>query len=486
MTTMRTLRLVVEHEIRLLLADRTLWLVSGLFFALVGYGLFNGMEQAALKERALASVLEAQAQGEASRRALLHRILNEGVVPDPFGNPTDPSAMGGGYGSRYAFMPISPLAPLAFGQSDLRPDYYKVTNRSKINFIYETEIENPWNLLSGHFDLSFVIVYIFPLLIFALSYNFLSAEREHGTLKMVMSQSLGLPVLVVGKIAVRAAALLIWAVVVPLAALTMLRPEARSAAYAWPLLAWASFVVAYGGIWFALAFAVNAFGRSSAANALILIGSWILCVLVAPVLLNVAVSMASPAPSRTELATRTRLVTAEALDRNAALLSADYQYIDNPELLRPKDGKILIAGRMRGTYLLEKEVDRALEGLLAAFSTQLAGQERLVNRYGALSPAVVTYQGLTALAGTGVRRHLHFQQQIDAFHRAWREFFEPKILNGIAVSETDLDRMPAFVWTDEDPAVVRAGAATGVLQLLVSAAALAALGIWRLRRYSVV
>ena len=486
MTTMRTLRLVVEHEARLLLADRTLWLVSGLFFALVGYGLFNGMEQAALKERALASVLQAQAQGETSRRALLKGILHEGVIPDPFGNPADPSAMGGGYGSRYAFMPISPLAPLAFGQSDVRPDYYKVTNRSKINFIYETEIENPWNLLSGHFDLSFVIVYIFPLLIFALSYNFLSAEREHGTLKMVMSQSLGLPVLVVGKIAVRAAALLLWAVVVPLAALTMLRPEARSAAYAWPLLAWAAFVVAYGGIWFALAFAVNAFGRSSATNALILIGSWILCVLVAPVLLNVAVSVASPAPSRTELATRTRLVTAEALERNAALLSADYQYIDNPELLRPKDGKIAVAGRMRGTYLLEKEVDRALEGLLDAFNLQLAGQERLVNRYGALSPAVVTYQGLTLLAGTGVRRHLHFQRQIDAFHRAWRDFFEPKILNGIAVSEADLDRMPAFVWTEEDPAAVQAAAVTGLLQLLVPAAALAAFGVWRLRRYSVV
>src|SRR5687768_6163692 len=167
-------------------------------------------------------------------------------------------------------------------------------------------------------------------------------------------------------------------------------------------------------------------------------------------------------------------------------LGSYLQLLYNPELLRPKDGKILVAGRMRGTYLLEKEVDRALEGVLAAFNIQLSGQERLVNRYGALSPAVVTYQGLTALAGTGVRRHLHFQRQIDAFHRAWRDFFEPKILNGIAVSETDLDRMPAFVWTDEDPAVVRTAAATGLLQLLVPAATLAALGVWRLRRYSVV
>jgi ABC-2 type transport system permease protein len=457
MTVFRTIRLVAAHEVRLLFADRTLGVVSALFLLLVAYGLFNGMRQAGLKEGTLASVLEAETSDDTARRALLDRITNHGEIPDPFGNPADPSSIGGG--GRYAFMPISPLAPLAFGQSDVRPDYYKVTNRSKINFIYDTEIENPWNLLSGHFDLAFVVVYLFPLLIFALSYNFLSAEREHGTLKMLLSQSVSLPPIVAGKIAVRAAALLVWAVVLPLVALSILRPDVRSAEYAWALVA---------------------------TNALILIGTWIVCVLVAPVVLNVAVSTASPAPSRTELATRTRLVTAEALTRNAALLSADYQYVDNREVLRPKDGKIVVAGRVRGSYLMEKEVDRQLEGLLEAFNSQLAGQQRLVTRYGALSPAIVTYEGLTALAGTGIRRHLHFQREIDAFHRAWREFFDPKILNGIAIAPADLDRVPRFHWREEDPAVVRAGIATGLLQLLVPAAALAVLGAWRLRRYAVV
>jgi ABC-2 type transport system permease protein len=484
MTALRTVRLVAAHEVRLLFADRTLWAVSALFLLLVAFGLFNGMRQAEIKEAALASVLQAETRGEASRRALLDRITNGGEIPGPFGNPADPSSIAGD--GRYAFMPISPLAPLAFGQSDVRPDYYRVTNRSKINFIYDTEIENPWNLLSGHFDLAFVVVYLFPLLIFALSYNFLSAEREHGTLKMVLSQSASLPRIVAGKIAVRAAALLVWAVVVPLVALSILRPDVRAADSAWTLVAWAGFVVAYGAIWFALAFAVNAYGRSSATNALILIGAWIVCVLVAPVVLNVAVSTVSPAPSRTELATRTRLVTADALTRNAGLLSADYQYVDNPEVLRPKNGRIVVAGRIRGSYLMEKEVDREIEGLLESFNIQLAGQQRLVTRYGALSPAIVTYEALTALAGTGIRRHLHFQREIDAFHRTWREFFDPKILNGIAIAPADLDRLPRFEWKEEDSVVVRAGIATGLLQLLIPASALAALGAWRLRRYAVV
>ena len=483
---LKTVALIARHEVRLLLADRTLWLVSTLFVVIIGYGVFNGVTQARLKEEALASVLAAQARGEVAKRTVLNQILNEGLVPDPFANPADPSSLGGGYGARYAYMPISPLAPLAFGQSDIRPDYYKVTNRSRINFLTETEIENPWNLLSGHFDLSFVVVYLFPLLIFTLSYNFLSSEREHGTLRLVLSQPIGLAALAAGKVGVRAAALLLWALAVPLLALTIFRPEMRSSTYTWPLLGWAALIVAYAAFWFALALAVNAFGRSSATNALALVGIWIACVLVMPVLLNVIVSFASPVPSRTELATRTRVVTGEALTRYASLLNADYKYIENPELLRPRNGRIEIAGRMRGTYLMERDVDEQLDGLLASFDRQLANQQRMVSRYGVVSPAIVAYEGLTAVAGTGVGRHLHFQQQIAEYHRTWRQFFEPKILDGIAVSLEDLDRLPSFAWREEDPGTVRGRVLAGVLQLLIPAVALSALGVWRLRRYSVV
>jgi ABC-2 type transport system permease protein len=461
MRALRTWRLVFVHEGRVLLADRTLWVAWGLFLLLVGFALFNGLEQARLKADALATVLAAQEKGEADRRQFLERIWAGEAVPGQFDNPADPSAMGGGYGARYAYMPISPLAPLAFGQSDLLADYYQVTTSSKIAFIDDMEIENPWNLLSGHFDMSFVVIYLLPLLIFAISYNFLSAEREQGTLRLLLSQPLGLSSLVTGKIAVRAVALLTAAAIVPLAALAAMSPDVRSALDFWTLASWAGIVIAYGVLWFTLAIAVNAFGLSSAANALILIGTWIVTVLVAPVLLNLAVSMASPAPSRTELATRTRLVTMAGLNRHAELLATDYnQDTSAPGLLVPKDGRIQVAARLRGNYLLERDVDRDLEALLESFRTQLAGQQRLVALYGWLSPAAVAYEGLTALAGTGLRRHLHFQRQIDDFHRVWRAFFEPRSL-------------------------VRSGVLTALIQLLVPAAALLVLGLWRLRRYSV-
>ncbi|MRT32470.1 DUF3526 domain-containing protein, partial [Xylella fastidiosa subsp. multiplex] len=73
-------------------------------------------------------------------------------------------------------------------------------------------------------------------------------------------------------------------------------------------------------------------------------------------------------------------------------------------------------------------------------------------------PAAVAYEGITALAGTGQRRHAHFMKQIDAHHQAWKDFFLPRIEAGRAIAPEDFAAMPAFRWQEEDAATVRAQA----------------------------
>jgi ABC-2 type transport system permease protein len=483
---MRSFALVFLHEGRVLFADRTLWIVALLFVALVGYGLYNGALETDNRAAAIERIRQADDGRDAVRHEQLRNIMAGTELPDPFANPTDPSSMGGGYGARHAIMPNLRLAPLAFGQADLLPSYYRVDNGSRIEFIYDTEIENPWNLLSGHFDLAFVVTYLVPLLIFALSYNFLSGDREQGTLRMLLAQPVGLAGVVAGKLGVRLTVVFVCAVLLPVVALLAARPEVRAARELVSLGSWAAIVSAYVVFWFSLVLAVNAFGRSSAANALTLIGCWVVLVLVAPVVMNLAVSLASPTPSRTELATRTRVVTAETLNRYNELYGTDYEYTSDPALLVPKDGKIQVAPRLRAFYLADRDVDRDLDALLGEFESQLAGQQALVGSYGFLSPAVSVYEGITTLAGTGLRRHQHFQNLIGAFHRDWKAFFEPKILEGIAIGEDDLQRLPRFAWIEEDPGVARDEVARRLLQVALPALLLAALGAWRLRRYAIV
>ncbi len=481
----RRLGLVMRQELRLLLAERTLWLAGLLFLLLIGYALANGIGQTTARDQAQAALAQNDSQTRAAQLARLQRIMDGREPGTPFGNPANPEHMGGDFGAHHVWMPSAPLAPIALGQTDLFPSQFKVGYQSKVGFIHNNDIENPWHLLSGHFDLAFVIVYLLPLLIFALSYNLLSAERESGTLRLLLSQPLALGTLLLGKVGVRAGVLLGLAVLVPagvlLAARTGATLQAGGAAWWWVLL-----VGAYALFWFALVVAVNAFGRSSASNAMVLVIGWVLLVLVAPVLLNLAVTQASPSPSRAELATRIRVVTAEAMARNAKLLATDYQHVGKPEMLQPKDGKIALAGRAMANYRIERQVDEAIQPELDRFDIQQARQQALVARYAAVSPAAVAYEAITGLAGSGQRRYAHFMQQVDAYHGAWKRFFFPRIDAGIAIAPADFAALPAYVWQEEDAALVGRMARLAILQLLAPALALLLLGGWRLRRYSVV
>jgi ABC-2 type transport system permease protein len=479
-------RLVFMHEARVLIADRTLPLVLTLFALLLGYATYNGIVETRARDITIASILAKQNERHAANLDQLQRINAGTETPVPFSNAADPSNIGSGLGGRFAYVPTTALAPMAFGQSDMIPNYYQITYRSRVNFMYDSEIENPWNLLNGRFDVAFVMVYLLPLFIFAISYNLLSAEREQGTLRMLLSQPITLTGLVLAKVSVRASVILACAILVPVTALLISRPETREAASLAQLAAWIVLVCAYGMFWFAVAVIANAFSRSSAANALTLVGSWVVLVLILPVLLNLAASVVSPAPSRTELATQTRLITVDGLRRYQQLFSADYGYSDKPDSLLPKDGRFEVQSRPKAAFMLQRDVEAEIQRLLDRFDTLLEGQQALVDRWGFVSPAIIVHEGLAALAGNSSQRYLHFQRQVATFHAAWKQFFEPKILKGQAMTEADFASMPAWTWREEAQRRQASDLLVRTLQILALVLVVAGIGSWRLKASSAV
>ncbi|KAG1252335.1 hypothetical protein G6F65_017966 [Rhizopus arrhizus] len=160
--------------------------------------------------------------------------------------------------------------------------------------------------------------------------------------------------------------------------------------------------------------------------------------------------------------------------------------MDKPDALMPRDGTIHISGRPLGQARVERQVDDTMAPELARFEAQLKRQQALVARYSVLSPSAVAYEGITALAGTGPRRHAHFMAQIDTYHQAWKAFFLPRIEHGRAITAADFSAMPAFHWQEENRGDVRTQALRAMLQLLTPALLLLGLAAWRLRRYRVV
>lgn len=485
MNRLRTFRLVVRHEMRTLIADRSLALVCGLLIAMIIYAFYNGMAATDGRDRAVAAVLASERQTATTNIATLRRIEAGRQVPGPFANPANPGTIGGGGAGRYAVVPTAALGPVAIGQADMIPNYYSIGYRSKVSFMYDSEIENPWNLLNGHFDLAFLMVFLLPLLTFSLSYNLLSSEREGGTLKILLSQPLDLATLLAGKVVLRAAFVVGVATIVPVVLLLVFRSEAGGADQVAALALWAGLVAAYCLFWLALAFLVNSFGRSSAFNALALIASWTIIVLVAPVLLNLAVGIARPAPSRTELTSRTRAIQADNLRRYDKLFHGDYNYVAKPDALLAKNGRIEMPPRTRATFLADRDMDARIDVLLKRFDEQLRAQQLLVDRFGPISPAVAAYEGFSSLAGNGSRRYLAFKGQVDSFHDRWRAYFVPRILGGIAMSEEDLRSLPRWSWRELPSSETSADAIWRIGLLFCLTVLLLAAGLLTLRRYTI-
>ena len=86
--------------------------------------------------------------------------------------------------------PIS-TAIFNIGQSDVFTYYYNFKVQSFIMQLFkQTEISNPLRSLVGHFDVTFWVVYLLPLLALLLCFNTLSAETDSGNWKLVQSQGI--------------------------------------------------------------------------------------------------------------------------------------------------------------------------------------------------------------------------------------------------------------------------------------------------------
>lgn len=361
-------------------------------------------------------------------------------------------------------------------------NYFKVSVGSKQTFTTNDEIENPHNLLTGSFDLAFVLVYLFPLVILALSFNLLSQEKEQGTLALTLSQPLDIRSLVFGKVAVRFFLTVFLAVVFALLGAVLSGVDLLAEGSAWHILCWILATALYGAFWFGLAALVNSFGKNSATNALTLAGVWLLLVLIVPALLNIITTTLYPIPSRVEIIQATRRAAEDADARSGQLLS---KYLTDHPDLTPTDTKAEFGEYFSRIIVATMDAEKQTQPVLDDFNRQLANRHQLVNRFRFISPAVVMQETFNDLAGTGQPRYADFTKQTDEYHQAWRGFFYPRILRQDSIKPDDYAAIPRFNYNSELFEAVWNRVFIGLNGLLVPTLLVFALALVNLRRYSV-
>ncbi len=331
---------LMKYDWRNLSADRAPLAVAVVLGAAIAYGAFNGSEWIRFQKRAISEALAEEGERFDRIRGEIPKIDSSEKIVTAFADPWQPQSFGRNMGTRYAVMPPAPLGALAIGQSDLYPYYFRVSTNSKETFLNNDEVENPVHLLAGRFDLA--------------------------------SQPVSLRRVVMAKVLLRAAFVAALAVLLSVVGVIIGGAD-LSAEGTWPrLFVWAAVTAVYGAFWFALAIAVNAMGRGSATNAMMLAGAWLLFVIVIPSVLNVAIKAAYPVPSRVELIQAIRVAGDESTRQGSKLLARYLE--DHPELAPPSNGP---GGPPDfGTLLVavNEATERKVQPVLAEFDAQLASR----------------------------------------------------------------------------------------------------------------
>ncbi|MCG8323325.1 MAG: ABC transporter permease subunit [Cytophagales bacterium] len=171
------------------------------------------------------------------------------------------------------------FSSFSIGQKDNYPYYKKISFGNNVYDVEVSEIQNPDKLQVGNFDLSFMFIYLAPLLIIALGYNALSGEEDNNTirlLKMQVSESK----IIAGKLLFLFAILTIAATVASFTGFYL--NDMNIHEHGSKLIVWLLISYSYFFFWIGIVAFVISFKANSSINALVLGSIWIISLLLVP------------------------------------------------------------------------------------------------------------------------------------------------------------------------------------------------------------
>lgn len=336
------------------------------------------------------------------------------------------------YYVRFAFINApNQLSALSIGQRDVNAGIQSVTIRNLEAQRYDTDLSNPANLVSGNLDLGFVIIYLFPLMIIAITFNLLSEEEERGTWHMVVVQSKSAVSFLLQKLSARAISIFGALLLLFVFAVACLSLAIDASVVAFVIIS-----LLYLLFWFALSFVVISFRRSSSFNALTLLALWVLLAILLPAAVNNFVSGRYPVPEAlsTLIKQRDGYHKQWDMDRKGTM-ERFYSHYPQFRHYGVPQGEFSYAWY----YAMQQMGDDESREESRAMHEKIMMREKISRKLAMVNPAMHTQMVFNDLAGTGLQDHLDFLEQTAAFHEKMRLYFYPRIFGNAPVAGEEWD-----------------------------------------------
>ena len=329
----------------------------------------------------------------------------------------------------------------SIGQRDVNPYNIKVNLLTLEGQLYNSELNNPKNQLFGNFDMSFVIVFLFPLVIIALCHNLISSDRESGIESLLSSQPVEAWKIYWLRLGLRFGAVsLLMIVLVTLCCLVIGAPfDGRFA-----LAIVVSLV--YFLFWFGLSAIVISLARTTTFNALLLLGIWIFMVMLAPALLSSAITIAYPVSEAMETTVSQREGYHEKWDKPKSVTMNEF-YKKYPQF---KDVDIPEDKFTWGWYYAMQEMgDFESKDASTRYRNKLADRRNAARMASWLLPSINTQLQFNDISNTGIKSHLEYLDSVREFHQKVRNTYYPHIFKDAKLSDVDLYKSPKHSFKNE-------------------------------------
>ena len=261
-------------------------------------------------------------------------------------------------------------------------------------------------------DWVFIITYLLSFIPLLFTFDALSGERESGTLRLCLANSISRPALLVGKFLGTLIAVLIPFYFAILLNLTVISLDSwtQLGAADWGRLGMITLIASgYASIFIAVGLMVSARTRDSRVSLVVLLIVWVALVVFMPSTLGtLAIKWMSPV----QTAHQREMAKRSALEQiNADFYEQIYERMRNKQKVGMEDRAELVNKDVEIRERLNREHLRA----------QLAQVQRarMVTRF---SPAAIVQYALESMAGTGLNRHLQFLEGVHLHIRQFRNF----------------------------------------------------------------
>ncbi len=339
------------------------------------------------------------------------------------------------------------MAALSFGQRDIHKFAQQITNGSYFYEKYATgytnktmsgEIVNPFKLMSGHLDLGYVLLLIFPLYLILLCYNVLSAEREGGTLSLLGTQPVSIRKIVLHKLGIR---FLLTAAVGLLLMIVAGIMNGIVADERWWLYSFA--FLAYLLCWTGILSLIVSFKKNSGLNALAMVSTWLFFTMLLPAFLNALLNAVWPVSAKTELAAAVQKANAEVWALPKPVKT------DSLKKLRPyyanafdtigswEDPKFYRVNHYLTDYYIIPFEEKRVRAV--------AARNAVADKLNFFSPALVVQAVFNELAGSNMQQMLAYDTTGYGYFKQISRFTDDRIfLRSNRFTAQDLQAMPSL------------------------------------------